>query len=123
MVGRPSVSTMESRLTLPVLLGATETGSIVKHPTGEGLSSSPHHIPQLIQAKLPIFWLLPDIDSARARCLEPESRVAGETAIIILHQMLEVVPNGNWDLTLVEEVTCSSREECREGTGEVARIH
>ena len=24
-------------LTLPVLLGATETGSIVKHPTGEGL--------------------------------------------------------------------------------------
>ena len=46
--------------------------------------------------------------------------MTGETAIIILHQVLEVVPNGNWDLMLADEVTCFSREECREGTGEVA---
>ena len=33
-------------LTLPVLLGATHTGGEVEDSTGEGLSLSPHHVPQ-----------------------------------------------------------------------------
>ena len=32
-------------LTLPVLLGATQTGGEVEDSTGEGLSLSPHHVP------------------------------------------------------------------------------
>lgn len=39
--------------------------------------------------------------------------------VIILHQVFEVVPNGNLDLTLAKEVSCSSGEECQEGTGEI----
>ena len=50
-----------------------------------------------------------DVDSASLKgqmphfCVsgeEPESRVAGETAVFILHQVLEVVSDGNWNLTL-----------------------
>ena len=51
-------------LTLPVLLGATQTGGIVEHSTGDGLSLSPYHVPQLIQKELGITWVLPDVDSA-----------------------------------------------------------
>ena len=35
-------------LMLPALLGATQTGGIVKHSAGEGHPLSPHHVPQLI---------------------------------------------------------------------------
>ena len=51
-------------LKLPVLLGATQTGGIVEHSIGEGLSLSPYHVPQLIQGELCIPWVLPDVDSA-----------------------------------------------------------
>ena len=51
---------------------------------------------------------------------ETKSRVAGKTTIIVLHQVFEVVPDGNWDLTLAEEITCSIGEEGGEGTGEVS---
>ena len=47
---------------------------------------------------------------------ETESWVSGET----LHQVLEVVADGDWDLTLAKKVPCSSGEEGGEGTGEVA---
>ena len=53
-------------------------------------------------------------------CEEPESWVSGKTTIVILHQVFEVVANGDWDLTLSQEVSCSSGEEGWEGTGEVA---
>ena len=116
-------------LTLPVLLGATQTGGEVEDSTGEGLSLSPHHVPQLIQGQLPIPWALSDIHSASLQstmshlgveCEESESRVSGETTVIILHQVLEVVADGDWHLTLAEEVSSSSGEEGGEGTGEVA---
>ena len=51
---------------------------------------------------------------------EPESWVSGKATIIILHQMLEVVADGDWHLTLAQEVSSSSGEEGGEGTGEVA---
>ena len=51
-------------LTLPLLLGATQTGGVVEYSTGEGLSLSPHHVPQLIQGQLAISWVLSDVHSA-----------------------------------------------------------
>ena len=116
-------------LTLPVLLGATQAGGKVEDSTGEGLSLSPHHVPQLIQGQLAISWVLPDIHSASLQSTmshlgvegeESESRVSGETTVIILHQVLEVVADGDWHLTLAKEVSSSSGEEGGEGTGEVA---
>ena len=53
-------------------------------------------------------------------CKVSESRVSGETTVIILHQVLEVVADGDWHLTLAEEVSSTSGEEGGEGTGEVA---
>ena len=53
-----------TRLTLPVRPGANQTGVEVEDSTGEGLSLSPHHVPQLIQGELTIPWALPDIHSA-----------------------------------------------------------
>ena len=97
--------------------------------TREGLSLSPHHVPQLIQGELAILWALPDIHSASLQSTmshlgvegkESESWVLGETTVIILHQVLEVVADGDWHLTLAEEVSSSSGEEGGEGTGEVA---
>ena len=116
-------------LTLPILLGAPETGGIVQHTTGKGLSSSPHHVPQLVQTQLVVSWILLHIHPTslessmphlRVEGKELESRVAGETAVVILHQVLEVVPDGDWDLTMAQEVSCSSGEEGGEGTSEVA---
>ena len=116
-------------LTLPVLLSATQTGGEVEDSTGEGLSLSPHHVPKLIQGQLAIFWVLPDIHSASLQSTmshvsvegeESESRVSGETTVIVLHQVLEVVADGDRHLTLAEEVSSSSGEEGGEGTGEVA---
>ena len=113
-------------LTLPILLGATQTGGEVEDSTGEGLSLSPHHVPQLIQGQLAISWALPDVYSASLQstmshlgveCKVLESRVSGETTVIILHQ---VVANGDWHLTLAEEVSSTSGGEGGEGTGEVA---
>ena len=98
-------------LTLPVLLGATQTGGEVEDSTGEGLSLSPHHILQLIQRQLAISWVLPDVHLASLQStmshlgVESESRVLGETTVIILHQVLEVVADGDWHLTLAEEVS------------------
>ena len=51
---------------------------------------------------------------------ESKSRVSGDTTIVVLHQVLEVVSDGDWHLTLAEEVSSSSGEEGGEGTGEVA---
>ena len=51
---------------------------------------------------------------------ESESRVSGETTVISMHQVLEVVADGDWHLTLAEEVSNTSGEEGGEGTGEVA---
>ena len=116
-------------LPLPVLLGATQTGGEVEDSTGEGLSLSPHHVPQLIQGQLAISWVLSDIHSASLQSTmshlgvegeESESRVSGKTTIIILHQELEVVAYGDWHLTLAEEVSSSSGKEGGEGTGEIA---
>ena len=92
-------------LMLPVLLGATQTGGEVEDSTGEGLSLSPHHV------LLAISWVLPDVHSATLQSTmshlgvegdESESRVSGETTVIILHQVLEVVVDGDWHLTLAE---------------------
>ena len=101
----------------------------MEYSTGEGLSLSPHHVPQFIQGQLAISWVLSDVHSASLESTvshlgveskESESWVSSETTVIILHQVLEVVPDGDWDLTLAEEVSCSSGEEGGEGTGEVA---
>ena len=113
-------------LMLPVLLGATQTGGEVEDSTGEGLSL---HVAQLIQRQLAISWVLPDVHSASLQstmshlgveCEESESRVSGKTTVIVLHQVLEVVADGDWHLTLAEEVSSSSGEEGGEGTGKVA---
>ena len=116
-------------LTLPILLGAMQTGGVVEYSTGEGLSLSPHHVPQLVQGQLAISWVLSDVHSA---CLkgtmlhlgveskETKSWMLGKTTIIVLHQVLEVVADGGWDLTLAEEVSCYSGEKGGESAGEVA---
>ena len=87
-------------LTLPVLLGATQTGGEVEDSTGEGLSLSPHRVPQLIQGQLAISWARPDIHSASLQITmshlgvegeESESWVSCEMTVIVLHQVLEVV--------------------------------
>ena len=49
-----------------------------------------------------------------------KSWMLSKTTVIILHQVLEVVSDGDWDLTLAKEVSCSCGEEGGEGTGEVA---
>ena len=49
-------------LMLPALVGATQTGRVVEHSTGEGLSLSPHHVLQLVHGQLAIFRVLPDVD-------------------------------------------------------------
>ena len=41
---------------------------------------------------------------------ETESWMLGKMTVIVLHQVLEVVPDGDRDLTLAEEVSCSSGE-------------
>ena len=101
----------------------------MEYSTGEGLSLSSHHIPQLVQGQLPIYWVLSDVHSASLKgtvshlgveSKETKSWMLGKTTVIVLHQVLEVVPDGDWDLTLAEEVSCSSGEEGGEGTGEVA---
>ena len=51
---------------------------------------------------------------------ESELWVSGKTTVIILHQVLEVVADGDWHLTLAKEVSSSSGEEGGEGTDEVA---
>jgi len=89
---------------LPVLLGATQTGGIVEHSVGEGLPLSSHHVSQLIHGELSITWVLPVVDSASLRSMmsnlsiqskETESWVLSKTTIIILHQIFEVVTNGD----------------------------
>ena len=35
----------------------------------------------------------------------------GKSTIIVLQQVFEVVADGDWDLAVAEEVSCSSREE------------
>ena len=116
-------------LTLPLLLGTTQTGGVVEYSTGEGLSLSPYHVPQLVQGQLAISWVLSDVHSASlespmshlgVKSKESESWVSSETTIIVLQQVLEVVSDGDWDLTLAKEVSFSSGEEGGEGTGEVA---
>ena len=116
-------------LTLPVLLGATQTGGIVEHSVGEGLSLSSYHVSQLIQGELGITRVLPDVDSASLQstmshlCIEgkeAELWVSGETTIIVLHQVLKVVADGDLDLTLAQEVPSPCWEEGGEGTREVA---
>jgi len=73
--------------------------------------------------------VLSDIDSASLKSTmshlsieskETKSWVSSETTIIILHQMFEVVADGDLDLTLSQEVTCTSGEEGGEGTCEVS---
>ena len=116
-------------LMLPVLLGATQTGGIVEHSIGEDLPLSSHHVPQLIQGELGISWVLPDVDPASLKGTmshlsieseETKSWVSSETTIIVLYQMFEVVANGDLDLTLSQEVACTSGEEGGEGTCEVS---
>ena len=77
--------------TLPILVGAMQTGGIVEDLTGKGLSLSPHHVPQLIQGQLVISWVLHDVHSASLNSTmshlgveseELESRVSGETTVI-----------------------------------------
>ena len=51
-------------LTLPVLLGAPQTGGIVEDSAKESLFLSSHHVPQLIQRQLAISCVLSDVDSA-----------------------------------------------------------
>ena len=49
-----------------------------------------------------------------------ETLVFGKTIVVIHHQMLEVVANGNLILALPWEISRTGREECRKCTGEVA---
>ena len=116
-------------LMLPVLLGAMQIGGIVEHSIGEGLPLSSHHVPQLVQGELDITWVLPDVDSASLKGTmshlsieseEMKSWVSSETTIIVLYQMFEVVANGDLDLTLSQEVACTSGEEDGEGTCEIS---
>ena len=51
---------------------------------------------------------------------ESEPGVSGKTTAIVLHQVLEVVADGDWDLTLAQEVTNSGGKEGGEGTVEAA---
>ena len=116
-------------LTLPVLLVATQTGGVMEYSTGEGLSLSPHNVPQLVQGQLAISWVLSDVHSASLKgtvthlgveIKEMKSWMLGKTTIIVLHQVLQIVPDGGCDLTLAEEVSCSCGEKGGEGTGEIA---
>ena len=51
---------------------------------------------------------------------EVETLVFGKTIVVIHHQMLEVVANGNLILALPWEISRTGREECGKCTGEVA---
>ena len=46
------------------LPGSPQTGGVVEHSTGKGLSLSPHHVPQLVQGQLAISRVLPDVQLA-----------------------------------------------------------
>ena len=103
-------------LTLPVLLGATQTGGEVEDSTGEGLSLSPHHVSQLIQGELTISWALSDIHSTSLQSTMSHLGVEGEEN----DRHHTAVADGDWHLTLPEEVSSTSGEEGGEGTGEGA---
>ena len=87
-------------LTLPLLLGTAQTGGIMEYSTGEGLSLSPHHVPQLVQGQLVISWVLSDVHQASlespmshlcVKSKESESWASSKAIIIVLQQVLEVV--------------------------------
>ena len=73
--------------------------------------------------------MLLDVYSASLKCTplhlsvegeEAETLVFGKTIVVIHHQMLEVVANGNLILALPWEISRTGREECGKCTGEVA---
>ena len=51
---------------------------------------------------------------------ETKSRMSGETTIIVLHQVPEIIANGDLDWMVAQEVTRTGGEEGGEGTGKVA---
>ena len=73
------------------------------------LNLSPHHVQQLAQGQLGISWVLSDVHSASLEStmshLCVNSCVSSETTII------EVFSDGDWDLTLAKEVSCSCGEK------------
>ena len=73
--------------------------------------------------------MLLDVYSAGLKCTPSHLSVQGEEAemwvfgkmiVVIHHQMLEVVANGNRILALPSEISRTGREECGKCTGEVA---
>ena len=50
---------------------------------------------------------------------EAESRMLGKPPVIIHHQVLEVVTNGNLIATLSKEICCSCWKQCRKSHREV----
>ena len=61
------------------------------------------------------------IDQSVAHMLTPlELRMLCNTAIIIRHEVFELVADGDLFLPLTRKVSSSSGEECGKGTGEVA---
>ena len=75
--------------------------------------------------------MLLDVYSASLKCTpshlsvegkEAETWVFGKTIVVIHHQMLEVVTNGNLILALPREISRTGREECGKCTGEVALV-
>ena len=108
-------------LTLTVLLGATQTGGVVVLDWRRPLPvSRPCPAAHPGTADVHSAILKGTVSHFGVDSKETKSWVSGKTTIIVLHQVLEVVPDGDWDLTLAEEVSCSSGEKGGEGTGEVA---
>lgn len=79
--------------------------------------------------KTNLTWVLMYIDPASLEgtpphfCVqgkEPQARVSGEAAIIVLHEVSEVVANGDLVAALAQEVSSSSWEQGGEGHAEVA---
>ena len=73
--------------------------------------------------------MLLHVDPARLECAPthfcvesevPEPRMFGEATVLVHHEMLEVVADGDLVLSVPQEVSGSGGEERGEGTGEVA---
>ena len=116
-------------LSEPELPCATQTGGIVQHAVGEHFTLATNHVTELFHCELGIMGVLANIDASCLECTPahlsvegkvPEARVPGKAAVMVQHQVLEVVAGCDCILAWSNKVSSTCWEEGGEGTGNVA---
>ena len=92
----------------------------MQHAVGEHFTLVTNHVTELFLCELGIMGVLVDIDASFLECTPahlnvegkvPEVRVPGKVAVMIHHQVLEVVASSDCTLAWSHKVSSSSWEE------------